>query len=86
MMLALIEAVFYVTLRVPNMIISMGIVMVYEAVSGLLNNGLGVNFFANDTEYTQELLQNEPVPSDLYSPHCGDGSDLVPAIQDQIRL
>ena len=50
MMLALIEAVFYVTLRVPNMIISMGIVMVYEAVSGLLNNGLGVNFFANDTE------------------------------------
>lgn len=44
MMLALIEAVFYVTLRVPNMIISMGIVMVYEAVSGLLNNGLGVNF------------------------------------------
>ena len=62
MMLALIEAVFYVTLRVPNMIISMGIVMVYEAVSGLLNNGLGVNFFANDTEYTQELLRMNQFP------------------------
>lgn len=62
MLLALIEAVFYVTLRVPNMIISMGIVMVYEAVSGLLNNGLGVNFFANDTEYTQELLRMNQFP------------------------
>lgn len=62
MMLALIEAVFYVTLRVPNMIISMGIVMVYEAVSGLLNNGLGVNFFANDTEYTQKLLRMNQFP------------------------
>ena len=57
MLLALIEAVFYVTLRV-----SMGIVMVYEAVSGLLNNGLGVNFFANDTEYTQELLRMNQFP------------------------
>ena len=62
MLLALIEAVFYVTLRVPNMIISMGIVMVYEAVSGLLNNGLGVNFFANDTEYTQDLLRMNQFP------------------------
>lgn len=60
--LALIEAVFYVTLRVPNMIISMGIVMVYEAVSGLLNQGLGVNFFANDTAYTQELLRINQFP------------------------
>ena len=60
--LALIEAVFYVTLRVPNMIISMGIVMVYEAVSGLLNNGLGVNFYANDTGYTQELLRMNQFP------------------------
>lgn len=45
-----------------SMIISMGIVMVYEAVSGLLNNGLGVTFFANDTEYTQELLRMNQFP------------------------
>ena len=54
--LALIEAILYVGLRVPNMIISMGIVMVYEAVSGLINNGLGVNFFANEADYTEHLL------------------------------
>ncbi len=60
--LALIEAILYVGLRVPNMIISMGIVMVYEAVSGLINNGLGVNFFANEADYTEHLLSINKFP------------------------
>lgn len=60
--LALIEAILYVTLRVPNMIISMGVVMVYEAVSGLINNGLGVNFFANEADYTEHLLSINKFP------------------------
>lgn len=60
--LALFEAILYVALRVPNMIISMGVVMVYEAVSGLINNGLGVNFFANDAEYTEHLLSINKFP------------------------
>ena len=60
--LALIEAVLYVTLRVPNMIISMGVVMIYEAVSGLINGGWGVNFFANDAVYTEEILRMNQFP------------------------
>ncbi|MDR2888230.1 MAG: hypothetical protein LBV33_00090, partial [Lachnospiraceae bacterium] len=52
LLLALIEAVLYLILRVPNMIISLGIVMVYEALSGLVFGGLGANLFANDADYT----------------------------------
>lgn len=61
-LLALVEAVLYVTLRIPNMIISMGVVMVYEAVSGLINHGLGVNFFANEAAYTEKLLSMNKFP------------------------
>lgn len=60
--LALMEAVLYVTLRVPNMIISMGVVMIYEAVSGLINSGFGVNFFANEAGYTEHLLSINKFP------------------------
>lgn len=60
--LALIEAILYLTLRVPNMIISMGVVMVYEAVSSLVNEGLGVNFFANEAAYTEHLLSINKFP------------------------
>lgn len=60
--LALIEAVLYVGLRVPNMIISMGVVMVYEAVSGIVFQGLGVNFFAEEAEYTAQLLSINRFP------------------------
>lgn len=60
--LALIEAVLYVTLRVPNMIISMGVVMVYEAVSSYVNHGLGLNFFATDASYAESLLSINKFP------------------------
>lgn len=54
--LALIEGIVYLTLKVPNMIVSLGIVMIYEALSGLIYNGGGANIFANNAEYTDHLL------------------------------
>ncbi len=41
--LALIEALVYLFLRVPNMICSLGIVMAYEALSQILFDGQGIN-------------------------------------------
>ena len=43
--LALFEGVIYLLFRVPNMIVSLGIVMLYEALSGLLYDGSGVRLF-----------------------------------------
>ena len=40
--LAMFEAVLYVFLRVPNMIVSLGVVMLYEAISQVAFNGEGV--------------------------------------------
>lgn len=40
--LALVEAALYVLLRVPNMIVSLGVVMLYEALSQILFEGGGV--------------------------------------------
>lgn len=40
--LAMIEAMLYVHLRVPNMIVSLGVVMLYEAISQLAFEGSGV--------------------------------------------
>jgi ribose transport system permease protein len=56
LVLALLEGVVYLLLKVPNMIVSLGIVMIYEAISGLVYNGGGANLFANSTEYTDHLL------------------------------
>lgn len=44
-LLALFEGVLYVSFKVPTMIISLGIVMLYEALSGLLYDGSGVRLF-----------------------------------------
>lgn len=41
-LLAAIEAVAYIVLRVPNMIVSLGIVMVYESFTSILFDGLGI--------------------------------------------
>ncbi|MCR5469197.1 MAG: hypothetical protein K6F37_09570 [Lachnospiraceae bacterium] len=43
--LAMIEGVLYITFKVPTMIISLGVVMLYEALSGLLFDGSGVRLF-----------------------------------------
>ena len=43
MVLALIEALVYLFLRVPNMICSLGVVMAYEALSQILFDGQGIN-------------------------------------------
>lgn len=43
--LALIEGVLYITFKVPTMIISLGVVMLYEALSGLIFDGSGVRLF-----------------------------------------
>lgn len=40
--LALFEAVLYILLRVPNMIVSLGVVMLYEALSQIVFGGDGV--------------------------------------------
>ncbi|MBR4671551.1 MAG: hypothetical protein IKO84_13240 [Butyrivibrio sp.] len=60
--LALVEAVLYVTLKVPNMIISLGVVMVFEALGGLIYNGLGVNFYAADAVYLKKILAVNEMP------------------------
>lgn len=60
--LALIEATLYLTLRVPNMIISLGVVMIYEALGGLLFNGLGINFYAVDAMYLTQISKVNEVP------------------------
>lgn len=44
-LLALFEGVLYIWFKVPNMIISLGIVMLYEAISGLIFDGSGVRLF-----------------------------------------
>lgn len=54
--LALIEAAVYLLLRVPNMIVSLGIVMVYEAMTGILFDGKGANIFTAKVEYANNLL------------------------------
>lgn len=43
--LALFEGIIYIFFKVPTMIISLGIVMLYEALSGLLYDGSGVRLF-----------------------------------------
>ena len=43
--LALLEGGLYILFRVPTMIISLGIVMLYEALSGLLFGGSGIRLF-----------------------------------------
>ena len=43
--LSLFEGVIYILFRVPTMIVSLGIVMLYEALSGLVFDGSGVRLF-----------------------------------------
>lgn len=56
-LLAVLEGLLYIVLRVPNMIVSLGVVMIYEAMTNILFNGKGVNVFNNTPEYTDELLK-----------------------------
>ncbi len=44
-LLAMFEGLVYIAFRVPTMIVSLGIVMLYEAASGLLYHGEGVRLF-----------------------------------------
>lgn len=46
--LALISGLLYILLRVPTMIVSLGIVMLYEALSGILFNGGGVQLYVHE--------------------------------------
>lgn len=55
-LLALIEGFLYIFIKVPNMIISLGVVMVYEALTAIVFNGSGVNIYNNTVEYTNQLL------------------------------
>lgn len=41
-LLTMVEATLYILLRVPNMIVSLGVVMLYEAISQLVFDGGGV--------------------------------------------
>ena len=43
--LSLFEGIIYLVFKVPTMIISLGIVMLYEALSGLVFDGSGVRLF-----------------------------------------
>ncbi|MVB12439.1 Branched-chain amino acid transport system / permease component [Caprobacter fermentans] len=50
-LLAMLEGVLYLFLRVPTIIVSLGVVMIYEALSGLVFDGSGANMFM-DTKLT----------------------------------
>ena len=43
--LALLEGIIYIIFKVPTMIISLGVVMLYEAISGLIYDGSGIRLF-----------------------------------------
>lgn len=43
--LSLIEGLVYILVRVPTIIVSLGVVMVYEALSGIVFNGSGAQLF-----------------------------------------
>ena len=43
--LSLFEGMVYIAFRVPTMIVSLGVVMLYESLSGLLFNGSGIRLF-----------------------------------------
>lgn len=60
--LALIEAAVYLLLRVPNMIVSLGVVMVYEALTGILFGGSGANIFNAPADYADNLLMLSRAP------------------------
>lgn len=60
--LALIEAAAYLLLRVPNMIVSLGVVMVYEALTGILFGGQGANLFNAQADYVNNLLLLSQAP------------------------
>lgn len=60
--LALIEAAAYLLLRVPNMIVSLGVVMVYEALTGIFYGGNGANIFNNHADYANNLLTISRAP------------------------
>jgi ribose transport system permease protein len=54
--LALIEGILYISLRIPTIIVSLGVTMLYEAGSGLVFDGKGVNLYGNDAAYVSDLL------------------------------
>lgn len=60
--LALIEAAAYLLLKVPNMIVSLGIVMVYEAMTGILYDGQGANLFNANDSYVNNLMLLSKAP------------------------
>lgn len=60
--LALLEAAAYLLLRVPNMIVSLGVVMVYEALTGILFGGNGANIFNVSADYADNLLTLSRAP------------------------
>ena len=45
---AVLEGLLYIFLRVPTMIVSLGVVMLYEALSGILFNGGGVQLYVHE--------------------------------------
>lgn len=44
-LLAVLEGCIYILFRVPTMIVSLGVVMLYESLSGLLFDGAGIRLF-----------------------------------------
>lgn len=44
-LLSVAEGIIYIFFRIPNMIVSLGVVMLYEALTGILFNGEGVQMF-----------------------------------------
>lgn len=60
--LALIEAAAYLLIKVPNMIVSLGVVMVYEAMTGILYDGKGANIFNAQNSYVNNLMLLSQAP------------------------
>lgn len=60
--LALFEAFIYITLRVSTMIMSLGVVMIYEALTNILFDGKGVNLFQADLAYSTAITKFYQLP------------------------
>lgn len=54
-LLAVFEGFLYLVLRVPNMIVSLGVVMLYEALTSILFDGQGVNILNEENSYAESL-------------------------------
>ena len=61
-LLAVLEGVIYISFRVPTMIVSLGVVMLYEALTNLLFDGAGINIYSQEAGAIKNLISLYTAP------------------------